>query len=241
MILIDNRVGSRELIPYLQRMGHKVEHTQLEYGDACFEGNGPTGRICVGVERKTISDMLSCIEDARYSAHQRPGMMAMYAHSILMIEGIWKPDSATGYLMECIATLAWRPFRHRTQMTRYSTLFRYLLSVQLAGTSVIITRDMEHTAYNIGEIYGYFCKRWEDHTALLEKQRLNIPDLKGKPSLVRRWAAELEGVGVKHSMDAERLFRTPAELAKSDETDWMQISGIGVKLARSIIREINEK
>lgn len=240
MIIIDSRVGSRELIPYIQRIGTKVEMTSLEFGDACFEGNGPKGRMAVGVERKTLSDILNCIDDSRYAAHQRPGMLAMYQVSILMIEGVWKPDTVTGYLLECVRTLTWQPFRYRTQMTRYSKLFRYLLSVQLAGTSVMITRDIEHTAYNICECFSYFQKRWEDHTALLETQKLNMPSLTGKPSLVRRWASELEGVGVKHSMDAERIFRTPFELAQGDEQDWIQVPGVGAKLARSIVKQIHE-
>ena len=240
MILVDHRVGSRELIPFLQRMGAKVEQTNLEFGDACFEGNGPDGRLCVGVERKALSDILNCIDDARYAGHQRPGMLAMYQKSILMIEGVWKPDTVTGYLMHCIKTLTWEPFRYRSSMTQYSKLFRYLLTLQLAGTVVIITRDMEHTAYNIKECYAYFQKKWDDHTSLLEIQKLNIRAMMGKPSLVRKWAAQLNGVGVKHSMEAEHLFKTPYELASSDEHDWIQIPGIGAKLARSIISQIHE-
>ena len=241
MILVDSRVGSREMLPFIGRVGPKCELSHLEYGDAAFEGNGPHGRIGVGVERKTLGDILNCIDDSRYTAHQRPGMLAMYDKNILIIEGVWKADSVSGYLMECVATLTWRPFRYRSQMTRYSKLFRYLLSVQLAGTVVVLSRDIEQTAYDICECYSYFNKRWEDHTSLLETQKLNMPSLTGKPSLVRRWAAELEGIGVKHSMDAERIFKTGWELASSNESDWITISGVGPKLARSVIKQIHEK
>src|ERR1700675_1298694 len=240
MILVDSRVGSKELVPFIQRIGVSVQLATLEYGDACFEGHGPQGGICVGIERKTLSDMLNCIDDARYAAHQRPGMKAMYGYSIVMIEGVWKPDSATGYLMECIRTLEWRPFRYRTQMTRYSKLFRFLMTLQLAGTGVMITRDMEHTAYNITECFSYFQKRWEDHTSLLETQKLNMPSLNGRPSLVRRWAAEIDGVGVKGSMEADKMFRTPYELASSDSFVWIKAPGMGAKSARSIVRQIHE-
>lgn len=242
MILIDNRVGSKELLPYIQRIGgsYKADLASLEFGDACFEGNGPNGKILIGIERKTMGDMLNCIDDARYSGHQIPGMMSMYNQSLLMVEGVWKPDKDTGYLMECVAMLSWRPFRYRQQMTRYSKLFRYLLSVQLSGVSVIITRDIEQTAYNITECYGYFNKKWEDHTSLLEIQKLNIPTLRAKPPLVQRWAAALEGVGVKHSAEAKKIFKTGMDLARGSEEDWMQISGVGPKLSRSIIKQIHE-
>lgn len=245
MILLDNRSGdnrrrdtSKELQVYIQRIGVKAELDRLEFGDAAFEGNGPEGRVMIGVERKTISDMINCIEDARYSAHQLPGMAKMYAKSILMVEGIWKPDIGTGYLMELVNTLNWRPFRYRARMERYHMLFRYLLSVSFGGVTVIQSRDLEQTAYNICEIYHYFQKPWEQHTALLGMQKLNIPTLNGRPSLVQRVAAELDGVGVKLSAEAAKVFKSTHELVSADESEWMQIPGIGVKLARDIVAKI---
>lgn len=239
VILIDSRIGSKELIPYVRRVGCKVEEAQLEYGDACFEGNGPNGKVVIGIERKTLGDILNCIDDARYSAHQRPGMAAMYQRSILMIEGIWKPDTTSGYMMSLIRGINWSAFRYRSRMVPYNKLFRYLLSIQLTGTIVIITQDIEHTAFNICECFYYFQKRWEDHTALLATQTLNIPDLRIKPSLLRRWAAQLEGIGVKNSMAAEKIFTTPYDLARGDEMDWCRIPGVGPKVAKRIVRSIH--
>lgn len=247
MILLDSRSGridrgrdsQREMLTYIQRAGVKAEISSLEFGDAAFEGNGPNGKIMIGVERKTMGDMLNCIDDARYSAHQRPGMMQMYQKSILIIEGVWKPDIDTGYLLECVASLTWRPFKPRGRMVMYSKLFRYLLTVQFSGVTVIWARDIEQTAYNICEIYYWFNKKWEEHTSLQELQKLNLPAINGKPSLVQRWAGEIEGIGVKHSQEALKLFKTPYDLARSDETEWITIPGVGAKLARSIIKQIH--
>jgi ERCC4-type nuclease len=239
MILVDSRVGSREVLPFIQRLGINAQIAELQFGDMCFDGKGPNGTITIGIERKTLGDFLNCIDDSRYAAHQKPGLSAMYARDILMLEGTWKPDSASGYLMELIGTLAWRPYKYRTQMVRYSKLFRYLLSVQLSGTLVVQTRNIEETAYNTVEIYHYFQKKFEDHISLQQTQRLNIPDLKIHPSLVRKWAADIEGVGVKHSLEAEKAFKTPYDLALSDETQWVRIPGVGVKLAQRIYRQIH--
>jgi ERCC4-type nuclease len=238
MILVDSRVGSREVLPFIQRLGINAQIAELQFGDMCFDGKGPDGTITIGIERKTLGDFLNCIDDSHYAAHQKPGLSAMYSRDILMLEGTWKPDSASGYLMELIGTLAWRPYKYRTQMVRYSKLFRYLLSVQLSGTLVVQTRNIEETAYNTVEIYHYFQKKFEDHVSLLQTQKLNIPDLKVRPSLVRRWAAELEGIGVKHSLEAEDYFKTPIALAQADETDWLKLSGIGIKVARNLVKNI---
>lgn len=244
MILVDPRVGSGnaerggDLLPYILALKVKAEKSQLPYGDACFEGNSSRGTITIGIERKRLSDILNCIDDARYAGHQKVGMRGMYGCSILIIEGVWKPDTATGYLMECVASLTWRPFKYRSQYTRYAKLFRFLLSVQLSGVPVIITRDIEHTAYNIVECYHYFQKKWDDHTSLLEVQKLAIPEMNGKPSLVRRWACDIEGIGVKMSQDAEKLFKTPIQLAQADEQDWLRIPRLGVGTAQDIVRQI---
>lgn len=239
VILVDNRTGSKELLPYIRAAKVQCELAQLEFGDACFEGNGPEGRILVGVERKTLGDMLNCIDDARYAAHQRPGMLSMYNRSILMIEGEWKPDLHSGYMMWLAGHMTWKPFSYRSRYVAYSKLFRYLMSIQMSGVIVMQTRDLEHTAFNICECCYYFGKKWADHTALQEMQKFNLPDLNGRPSLVRRWAAALDGVGVKHSLVADKTFKTPLELAQSDELDWVRIPGIGVKLAKSIVRSIH--
>lgn len=240
MILLDTAVGSKELLPYIRKRGVLCETTPLGFGDAAFEGKGPEGAISIGVERKALHDMLSCIEDSRYSAHQRVGMAKQYTKSFLIVEGEWRPHDSDGGLMEGFrGGTAWGPCRPGGQRVLYSKLYRYLISVALSGVIITYSRNMDHTAHNIVELFHYFQKRWEDHTSMLATQMLNIPSLNGKPPLIRRWAAELTGVGVKTSMDAQRLFRTPIKLATADEMDWLQIKGVGVPTAQKIVKEIH--
>jgi ERCC4-type nuclease len=238
MILIDSRTGSKELAPYIRRIGVPCELANLEFGDCALEGNGPKGPIAVGIERKTLHDMLHSVDDSRYSAHQRPGMLKMYDKSFLIVEGNWRPHDPDGTLMESHNGGSWGQCRYRSQRVMYSKLRRYLFSVQLSGVPVLYTRDLFHTAYDICECFHYFQKRWESHTSLIEVQKLNIPALDGKPKLVRRWAADLENVGTLLSIEAERQFKTPISLAQSSESDWLRIKGIGVKSARNIVKEI---
>lgn len=247
MILVDSRVGSIELKPHIRQCGVVVDDQMLEYGDAYFEGNGPKGTISIGVERKTIQDMLNCIEDHRYNA-QRVGMNQMYDKSFLILEGQWAPSNgcipglSPGYLCEP-AKGGWRPFSRRAgaQPVLYAKLYRYLVSVQLSGVIVTQSKDMAHTAFNICELYRYFQKRWSDHTSLLEKQKLSIPTLESKPRLVRRWASEITDIGVKYGLEAERIFKTGYGLAMGQERDWMRIKGIGAKTAIQIVKEIMER
>lgn len=240
MIYIDQRKGSVELIPHLQRLNATVEASSLEFGDACFEGRGPNGTLTIGVERKTLHDMLNCIEDARYAGHQRPGMKQLYDISILMIEGHWRPHDPDLFLMEGFnGGVTWGYSKPRGQKAMYAKLYRYLISVQLSGVFVTYSRDLSHTAINILEWFHYFQKKWDDHTSMRETHKIAIPSLFQKPPLVKKWANDVEGIGVKLGDLAAKHFKTGFALANSDELDWLKIPGIGVPTARDIYRQIH--
>lgn len=239
MILVDSRVGSKELLSVILRVGVKAELAELSYGDFCFEGKGPEGRISIGIERKTLSDMLHCIEDSRYNS-QRIGMRSMYQKSVLIVEGDWRPHDPDGFLMERFNENSKYGYcKYRTRPILYSKLYRYLLSVALSGVIITLSHSIYQTAFNICEMYHYFDKAWDQHTSLLETQKLAIPDLRDHPSLVRLWASDIGGIGVKHGLDAERLFKTPYKLAMSQESDWMRLKGIGAPTAMSVVRQIH--
>lgn len=245
MILIDTKGDKpkaaspgREMITLIKRFGVPCEQANLQFGDAMFEGKGPDGPMAVGIERKALPDLLQCIDDARLAGHQLPGMREDYKVRVLMVEGHWKAHDPDGLLMDSHNGINYGYARYRTQRVMYAKLYRYLISVSLSGVLVAYSRDLWHTAYNICEYYHYFQKPWLAHTSLQEIHKVAIPVLGGRPSLVRKWANDIEGVGVKLSHLAEKEFRTPIALATSDEMRWLKIEGVGVKSAQKIVREI---
>lgn len=244
MILVDYKGGAegktipQEFVNLIKGMGVQAELANLEYGDFAFEGNGPAGSAMIGVERKTLHDMLNCIDDNRYNA-QRIGMRQMYQISVLALEGHWRPHNPSGLLMEGFqGGVSWAYCRYRSRQTMYHKLQRYLFSVQLSGVVYVPSRDKWHTAFNLCELFHYFQKRWADHTSLLEIQRVAIPQLTFQPSLVRKWANDLEGIGTKMSELAARHFKTPYKLAMGDESDWLRVPGVGVKTAQDVVKQI---
>lgn len=245
MILIDckgdkeNRHPGLDIINHIKALNVPVQQADLEYGDAAFEGNGPLGSVLVGIERKTIADMLSCIDDARFTGHQRIGMSHMYGVSALMLEGHWKPHDGNGLLMEGYSGgTAWGYNKYRSRTTLYAKLYRYMISVALSGVVVSYSRDTWHTAYNIVEWYHYFSKSWREHTALMALQKIQIPTLQHKPNLTRRWAFAIDSIGEKLSEAAAKTFSKPIDLATADESEWLRVPGVGVKTARDIVREV---
>jgi len=239
VILVDSRTGSKELLGIIQRMGVPAQLEQLPFGDFAFEGNGPHGEMLIGIERKTLQDILKCIDSSRLAGRQLVGMRKLYSQRFVLIEGMWRANIQTGLLVEGYnGGSSWGYYKRGGREVMYSKLYRYLLSVELAGTPVIYSHDITHSAYNICEIYHYFQKRWKDHTAMKTMHHEELPSLLGKPSLVRRWAKELEGIGEKLSEDTARVFKTPRALANGEESDFLRVPGVGPKTAISIVKEI---
>lgn len=243
MILIDHKGGPEgkriptEMVGIINRLGVHAELSDLDYGDAAFEGRSPIGTIAVGIERKTLHDLIKSIDDARLSGHQLIGMKQMYTVRAVIVEGHWKAHDPDGWLMEGFNSgTSWGYCRPGGQRRLYSTVYRYLISMQMTGTLVTYSRDLWHTCYNICEWFHYFQKK--EHTSMLELQKVNIPSLNFKPDLTRRWANDLEDVGLKLSETAARHFRTPIKLANAEESEWLKIPGVGIKTAQQIVKEI---
>lgn len=240
MILIDPRVGSKELISPLIQQGLKAQLSPLDFADVCFEGNGPKGSIMIGVECKKLHDILDCIDTARFSAHQLPGLVQTYDRVFLLIEGEWCCHDTEDLLMEKYSG-SWGRSKYRRGTVRYSKLYRYLIGIGLTGVTVTYSRNLVHTARNISDIFHYFQKPWASHTSLHECQMLPLSTVGGKATLAKEWAARLPGVGTKHSRDADLKFKTPMGVATATVEDWMSIKGIGVKTAKEIVRRIKER
>src|SRR6185312_3670611 len=112
-ILIDPRVGSRELFGVLSSNGVKVQiaRDELLSGDFCFEGRGPGEESwLIGVERKTVRDMLSSISTGRFSGHQLRLLCQMYQRYYLIVEGVYGCDDH-GILQEPRGGGRWAPIQ----------------------------------------------------------------------------------------------------------------------------------
>lgn len=255
MILIDAN-EPYELLSLIARQGLPCQKQPLDSADVAFEGYGPHGMTLIGVERKKIQDALDCIETGRLGGFQLPKMRQMYTFRFIILEGVWRPDIQHGFLQQEIVKpdgkVWWSDQRRGGKREMYAKLRRFTFSLMMAGAYVIPTRDIMHTAYDVCELYHWFQKPWDKHTSMNtlytgqawdrtpmhSEDLMMIPTIDRRPSLVRRWAASLDGIGVKLSADAERVFRNPRDLALADEADWMNVVGVGLRTAADIVRQI---
>lgn len=249
MILVDSRDGpdKNHEINYRFRTflsnvcGIPSEESHLDYGDYALEGNGPDGNILVGIERKTLRNLISSMRDGQYN-EQRIGMKNTYKVSILAVEGLWIENESDGsILIGKEGGKYWYPLtlnQDSGRRVRYSEVYRYLLSVALSGVLVSHSYSLLHTAWNVAEVFKYFSKPWDQHQSLLETKLINIPSLDFHPPLVREWAARVDHIGIKRSIEAQNIFKTPIRLANAEEEEWLGISGIGTATAAKIVRQI---
>src|SRR3990167_1311571 len=90
MILVDNRAGSVDLAKYpvLQPM----TLCQLDSGDVCFSGHGPDGDESIGIELKSIDDLVGSLDTGRMQTQLRR-MTVDYTRVYLLFYGEYREGS----------------------------------------------------------------------------------------------------------------------------------------------------
>jgi len=212
LILVDNR--EPDAIKSL--FTRDAEIMRLEYGDFAFDGNGPNGSVIIGVERKSINDLINSIKDKRLSGRQVPGIMMTYDVGVLLVEGEWE-SSRAGMVMVKGANNRWR----KTGMV-VGALKGYLFSLMwMCGMQVIYTKDHQDTVNHIKCMAAWWGKKWESHsshkavTGLTMKDDTSIFDIKF--NIVARMSYQIQGLGMKRAKAAGEVFgrQTPLSVSKT--------------------------
>lgn len=245
MILIDSRVGSRELQADIRALGIDAELEDKLDSDFQFTGNGEYGPILVGIERKTIADMLQSMRDRRLAGHQIGCMLETYDVSILLIEGYWRRQRGTGLLE--VRNGAWMAARGNHH---FNELVSFICSLRsIAGVHILRTGDEEESAAWIAAEYRWWQKEWTEHRTGREIYA-PVPDRKRasggtrailfrrEASLLEKWLAQLPHVDAR-AYEFAREFASAYEMATADERVWQQIKGVGKKTAKDIVEAIH--
>ena len=225
MICVDNRAGSKELADLIP----DSILVELPFGDVSFEGNGPDGKVEIGIERKRIGDLVNSIATGRLSGHQIPGMLQVYYRSYLVVEGVWR---------ESVMNRGGRGFS-------VAGIIAYLSTMEvIAGIIIKKTKDISETADLIQILHNWWGKKWKDHKshlAIYKPPPIAAWLSLGQPSLIRRIASELPHIGLRRSIEVEKRFRSVKELMEAKEEEWTEIEGVGGVTAREIIKAIKER
>lgn|SRR5689334_283199 len=245
MVLIDERVGSRELLSGLRGLGIDADLAGRLDADFQFTGLGPTGMVLIGIERKAIQDLLNSMRDRRLAGQQLSRMTACYDVCYLVVEGVWRRQRGTGAVE--IMNGAWRSSRGGH---KYAEVDRFLCSLeQLAGLRLRRTGDEEETCAVLADLYSWWQKEYEEHRSL-EAIYAPPPDtrvqrghrataFRREPTLKEKWAAQLPGVDAR-AIEIAAQFSSAREMADADVERWMEVGcRVGRKTAENIVGAIN--
>jgi len=100
-ILVDDRIGSKDLAssPYLSSPNFTTTLCRLPSADIAFAGNGPNdSTLMIGVEIKSIRDLVSSLRTGRIQDTQIRGMLSDYDVRWLLVYGEWRGDPGSGRL-----------------------------------------------------------------------------------------------------------------------------------------------
>jgi ERCC4-type nuclease len=241
MILVDDRIGSADLIGFLRHWSVPCQMERLEFGDACFTGNGAKGPLAIGIEVKKVHDALQCMTDGRFAGHQLPGLVRTYDRVWVVLEGKFTVDFGTGLLLadggrrRGALSSGSRRFMYR-DLSNWQTSMEVCANIRFRRTT-----DRVETARFLADLHGWFGKPFTDHKAHLALHD-EAPDYAqfAKPSLARMVAAQLPGVGYKKSLAVVQKFGTVAQMVVANEDEWAEIDGIGEVLAKRIWEAIRK-
>lgn len=232
-LTLDDRIGAKELQPHLASLGVPVALEHLDYGDAAFLGNGPLGEgtVPVGVERKTIGDLLQCMTDGRFTGHQVPGMLANYTDCWLIVEGIWRESPSDGVL-EVLQGRDWRPITW--SRISAASVIRFLVSVRLElGFQVVETQSQKATAKYLSHLLAWYDK--DKHDSVRRKHQPPTTSMwGGKLRQAEKTAQSLPDIGDKMSAVVADHFGTVEAMVAATREDWLQVKGVGKVMADRI-------
>lgn len=208
IVWVDPRVGSKELLPLIRKQGVQAELATLDSADFAFTINGPEGEAMVGVERKTLPDLIASVQSGRLqgmvtesSAGQLPRLRECYEYPFLLVEGEWLTDQH-GVLVERRKHGSPRPLPGRMSA---DTLNKRLFSIVLQGGLWLWqTTTREQSARWIASLARWGNDQlWDGHTTLqtTHKVRSFVP-----LSRFRERAMALPGVGLAASKALESYF-----------------------------------
>lgn len=237
LVLVDDRTGSAEIAPLLSSPSLLC---RLEYGDFAWSGNGPAGPVDVGVERKSIMDLLQSMTTGRLSGHQMVGLTAHYDWVYLIVEGVWRPDRHSGILQRINWKGKWTAAAQGSRRFMARDVYNFINTLHvMCGVVAVNTSNQWETAKWLDAMCGWWQKDWGKHKSHLQFQKPVVHAHLHKPNLTTRIASQFNGVGWDKARKIGSHF-TLHGLMSATREELMEIEGIGPKLADRIIMQRGE-
>lgn len=243
MILIDDRAGSKQLVDH-SPLDKIAVLSRLASGDVLILGNGPEGDVLVGVEVKSVMDLVSSILSGRIKETQIPQMLKDYQVSWLLVYGLYK-EGKKGEMLVWKAG-GWAPCQIGKRVIPYKLLESFYFSLSAVGISTKEVASVKAAASWIGGLAKWWERSWESHSTFqafdntgqagVKHEVSLVPSMTENERLVAHVAAQLPGIGYKRAVTVAGRFNTVREMVGASEQEWLEIPGIGKVIAREVVK-----
>lgn len=235
---IDGSTGSNTLLEPLWNLsgGQAIKNNLVQLGaDVAWTGRGPEGvLVSVGLEYKTVWDLVESICTDRLGCSQVPLMVENYEVRYLLVEGVYRRSGDGDVEVEQYPGRFVKLRRGKAGYVKYSYVTKFMKSLyHQAGFWELRTLSKEGTIHEIYQCWEWWQRPWDEHDSLhgIYSPVLSGPVRFRKPNFVAQCAYPYPGIG---SLLANRVgahFKTVQEMANAPASEWAKITGIGKQLA----------
>ena len=240
-IHIDDRAGSGDLVKLAPLKGAS-ELCRLEFGDVMFTGHGAKGDVVIGIEVKSIWDMLSSISTGRLQGTQLPGMLDSYDISWMLIHGQYR--AARNGQLQIIRKGQWKGFSIGARPVPYGYLESFLFDLAAMGVHVKHVDDMKQCAVWLWWLHRWFQKPWSQHKGMRtfdnSKKIVRTPGMSDVVLRRARVASALPGLGFERAVAAAKHFPSIEHMVSATVEEWMEVDGVGKTIAVAVVAAIRE-
>ncbi len=249
MIYTSSLPNDSDMIKALGSMAIPVSNL---FTDACF-ASVDERLICV--ERKKVGDLVSCISDGRFLFQMQRCKEAGADYLCLILEGRYRRNPEDGLLEVPVwgfnprtnhRAEVWEPVKPTMMFSRFD---QYLTELQRdVGIIVKHTENVRGTADTILALYQNFQTPVDQHHSLNQIFKPPTPSVQlVRPSLVRRIASELNGIGWEWSGVVANFFPTVREMVSASLDTWASLEKessngkkrkLGKKTAQKIVESL---
>lgn len=225
------------------------ELAQLDSGDVMISGNGPHGGMLIGIELKSIADLISSRATGRLQETQIPSMLRDYDERWLLTYTPYRCDTDGSLLTWRMVNGVnqWCKERKGGKDSSYQR-FMFVESFRLSLTDVgFRCHHVDNLAQAALWIYGLYCKRqqtWtEQHRNLLEfdytsaadrasrderSRRTHVSNMPGsldvKTECRAKMIACLPGMGYERALAVARFFPSTRAAFNAGPDAWAEVA-----------------
>ena len=231
---------------------------RLTSGDVSIPGNGPNGPLLIGIEVKSLSDLLSSSDSGRLQATQVTSMLGNgtsdfppdYDICWLLYHGTYRPNPKTGALQilkgRGKGKPVWEDYLLGSRVIDWGYLESFILSLTTIGVNVKHVYDMAEAALWVSTVAHWWGKQWKDHKSLrtLDSTTTRLPLMPGYSKheiKLATTAASLPNIKFERGVAAAQHFTSIRSMINADESEWASIPGFGKTIAKTIVDYVTEE